>query len=62
MVHVIFLVCICVAGQEKFRTLTSSYFRGSQGIILGNNMIIELPVATIVKVPETSNTLSGFSW
>jgi len=23
------------AGQERFRTLTSSYYRGAQGIILG---------------------------
>jgi hypothetical protein len=25
----------CAAGQERFRTLTSSYYRGAQGIILG---------------------------
>ena len=24
-----------LAGQERFRTLTSSYYRGAQGIILG---------------------------
>ncbi|MCO5547719.1 hypothetical protein L7F22_001170 [Adiantum nelumboides] len=24
----------CLAGQERFRTLTSSYYRGAQGIIL----------------------------
>ena len=24
-----------IAGQERFRTLTSSYYRGAQGIILG---------------------------
>lgn len=24
------------AGQERFRTLTSSYYRGAQGIIMGN--------------------------
>ena len=23
------------AGQERFRTITSSYYRGAQGIILG---------------------------
>ncbi len=28
-----------LAGQEKFRSLTSSYYRGTQGIILGMNMI-----------------------
>jgi hypothetical protein len=27
-------VCFA-AGQERFRTLTSSYYRGAQGIILG---------------------------
>lgn len=26
---------LCIAGQERFRTLTSSYYRGAQGIILG---------------------------
>ena len=26
------------AGQERFRTLTSSYYRGAQGIILGNSL------------------------
>ncbi|RYG93846.1 hypothetical protein EON65_58325, partial [archaeon] len=27
--------CVYAAGQERFRTLTSSYYRGAQGIILG---------------------------
>lgn len=36
--------CICMimmsvlqdtAGQERFRTITSSYYRGAQGIVLG---------------------------
>lgn len=40
----ILLPCICgimmsvlqdTAGQERFRTITSSYYRGAQGIILG---------------------------
>lgn len=30
------------AGQERFRTLTSSYYRGAQGIIMGNFSIIYL--------------------
>lgn len=25
------------AGQERFRTLTSSYYRGAQGVILGQS-------------------------
>lgn len=29
------LVVRVTAGQERFRTLTSSYYRGAQGIILG---------------------------
>lgn len=33
----VFVACIVnlAAGQERFRTLTSSYYRGAQGIILG---------------------------
>jgi hypothetical protein len=27
------------AGQERFRTLTSSYYRGAQGIILGASRV-----------------------
>ena len=30
--------CMCLqdtAGQERFRTITSSYYRGAQGVILG---------------------------
>lgn len=26
------------AGQERFRTITSSYYRGAQGIILGTSL------------------------
>lgn len=28
------------AGQERFRTITSSYYRGAQGIILGMILLI----------------------
>jgi len=28
------------AGQERFRTITSSYYRGAQGIILGQLLIL----------------------
>lgn len=28
------LLCCVAAGQERFRTITSSYYRGAQGIIL----------------------------
>lgn len=34
------------AGQERFRTLTSSYYRGAQGIILGKeamNPLVHCP-------------------
>jgi len=46
------------AGQERFRTLTPSYYRGAQGVILGeahlrpvddilNETITAFPIATI---------------
>jgi len=37
MMVVVVVVCVLMssAGQERFRTLTSSYYRGAQGIILG---------------------------
>lgn len=41
---------LVAAGQERFRTLTSSYYRGAQGIILG---IFSSPF-------ETSSTYSKF--
>ena len=34
--YIALLIFLFVAGQERFRTLTSSYYRGAQGIILGN--------------------------
>ena len=27
------------AGQERFRTITSSYYRGAQGVILGMSLL-----------------------
>ncbi len=32
---ILFLLLTTIAGQEKFRSLTSSYYRGTHGIILG---------------------------
>jgi len=32
-----YLQCFA-AGQERFRTITSSYYRGAQGIILGKTI------------------------
>jgi hypothetical protein len=31
---------LSLAGQERFRTLTSSYYRGAQGIILGTAFVL----------------------
>lgn len=30
-----YLMTYFTAGQERFRTLTSSYYRGAQGVIMG---------------------------
>ena len=38
--HLTIYISIYIAGQERFRTLTSSYYRGVQGIILGNYTIL----------------------
>ena len=35
-----YLCHFSAAGQERFRTITSSYYRGAQGIILGNDNIL----------------------
>jgi hypothetical protein len=32
------------AGQERFRTITSSYYRGAQGIILGQWCLVDMLV------------------
>lgn len=34
------------AGQERFRTITSSYYRGAQGVILGTS----LPTARVSQI------------
>jgi hypothetical protein len=34
-----YLQCFA-AGQERFRTITSSYYRGAQGIILGKTVFL----------------------
>ena len=31
-----------IAGQERFRTLTSSYYRGAHGIVLGRELLLLL--------------------
>ena len=36
------------AGQKRFRTLTGSYYRGAQGIIMGMDFIHLLPAATFI--------------
>lgn len=38
LIYKITLDLFIAAGQERFRTLTSSYYRGAQGIILGTLM------------------------
>ena len=46
------------AGQERFRTITSSYYRGAQGIILGQLLILLLvckPVNQRCTVYDVAN-------
>jgi len=41
IVSLLSLITTCyAAGQERFRTLTSSYYRGAQGIIMGKFVIL----------------------
>lgn len=30
----LFCICLCLAGQERFRTITTAYYRGAMGILL----------------------------
>ena len=32
------LINIWIAGQERYRTITSNYYRGSHGIVFGKNL------------------------
>lgn len=32
--YLIFAYCTYIAGQERFRTLTTAYYRGAMGILL----------------------------
>lgn len=43
------------AGQERFRTLTGSYYRGAQGIILGNDKIMSQFICQLLKLEWNSN-------
>ncbi|KAG5584236.1 hypothetical protein H5410_044670 [Solanum commersonii] len=54
---------VSTAGQERFRTLTSSYYRGAQGIILGSPSLNNLIKPRINLVPVISfhdNLLESF--
>ena len=39
------------AGQERFRTLTSSYYRGAQGIMLGASVVGRYPHESLWPPP-----------
>lgn len=41
------------AGQERFRTITSSYYRGAQGVILGTS----LPTARVSQIDSYGLTI-----
>jgi GTPase SAR1 family protein len=41
------------AGQERFRTLTSSYYRGAQGIILGEEATSARALSSIALAHRT---------
>lgn len=42
------------AGQERFRTLTPSYYRGAQGVILGKQYESSTIYPTLILIPLTS--------
>lgn len=48
----------CAAGQERFRTLTGSYYRGAQGIILGNAKIMSQFVCQPLKLERNNSNLT----
>jgi hypothetical protein len=49
------------AGQEKFRSLTSSYYRGTQGIILGTQLSLLKQRCTILTLRHTHRVLVPLS-
>jgi Ras of Complex, Roc, domain of DAPkinase len=46
------------AGQERFRTITSSYYRGAQGIILG---MLSLPLSNMLNIFVLTRTVYDVS-
>jgi hypothetical protein len=44
------------AGQERFRTLTSSYYRGAQGVILGSSSFSLFTLCLPLTVSTQSTT------
>jgi Ras-related protein Rab-18 len=50
----------CAAGQERFRTLTSSYYRSAQGIILGNDKYYISECLSAVEVRMQQLQLNSF--
>jgi hypothetical protein len=50
------------AGQERFRTITASYYRGAQGVILGVCLLLpppSTPLPSSLCLPSTPGLLTA---
>ena len=49
------------AGQEAFRSITSSYYRGSQGVVFGEAERVLGPVGALVQCCSVTCSMSSVS-
>lgn len=56
-----FLFCRDTAGQERFHTITTSYYRGAMGIMLVYDITNEKSFENIVKWLRNIDEVSAFT-